>query len=88
LRFESTEPPDGKRFQGQDAIRAAWTEFFASSPDASFEGEETLAAGDRAVLQWRYRWTNVDGIEGHVRGVDVLKVRDGKVAEKFSHVKE
>ncbi len=25
--------------------------------------------------------------EGHVRGVDVFRVRDGKVAEKLSYVK-
>jgi uncharacterized protein (TIGR02246 family) len=85
--FETTEPPDGKRYQGQEAIRTAWTDFFASSPDAFFEWEEIFAAGDRAVVRWRYRWTHDNGTKGHVRGVDVMKVRDGKVAEKFSYVK-
>ena len=28
-----------------------------------------------------------DGTPGHVRGVDVFRVRDGKVAEKLSYVK-
>lgn len=85
--FESTEPPDGKRYEGQDAVRGIWADLFTSSPGAVFEGEEIFAAGDRAVVRWRYRWTNADGTEGHVRGVDVVKVRDGKVAEKLSYVK-
>lgn len=85
--FESTAPPDGQRYEGQTAVRAFWEEFFASSPEASFESEELIAAGDRVVVRWVYRWTGADAAEGHVRGVDVFRVRDGKVAEKASYVK-
>jgi ketosteroid isomerase-like protein len=85
--FESTEPPDGGRYEGQTAVRAFWEEFFASSPGASFETEEAIGAGERVVVRWLYRWTGQDGTEGHVRGVDVFRVRDGKVAEKASYVK-
>ena len=85
--FESTAPPDGTRHEGAAAVRAAWETFFGSSPDASFETEECIAAGDRAVVRWRYRWTNTDGTSGHVRGVDLFRVRNGKVAEKLSYVK-
>jgi ketosteroid isomerase-like protein len=86
--FENTyPPPDGRRHEGQRAVRAAWEEFFQSSPTAAFEAEELIACGDRAVVRWVYRWTGADGTEGHVRGVDVMKVRDGKVAEKLAYVK-
>ena len=44
-------------------------------------------AGDRGVLRWRFAWTDDDGSPGHVRGVDVLRFRDGLVAEKLSYVK-
>ncbi len=80
--FEDTSPPHGNRHVGQAAVRAAWAAFFASSPSASFETEECVIAGNRATLRWCYRY---DG--GSVRGVDVFRVRDGKVAEKFSYVK-
>src|SRR5438067_3101781 len=33
--FESTSPPDGRRFEGQADVRAAWAGFFRSSPDAT-----------------------------------------------------
>lgn len=80
--FEATGPaPDGIRHVGPEAVRAAWMEIFADK-NTQFEAEETFAADDRVVQRWRYSW---DG--GHVRGVDVFKVRDGKVAEKLSYVK-
>ena len=80
--FEDTTPPDGGRHVGADAVRAAWEKLFAASPDAVFTAEEVFAAGDRAVVRWRY-----DYGDGHVRGVDVITVRDGRVAEKLSYVK-
>jgi ketosteroid isomerase-like protein len=80
--FESTAPPDGVRHIGQDAVRAAWVELFASSPDAVFSTEEQLVCGDRVVSRWLYRFSG-----GHVRGIDVFRIRDGLVAEKCSYVK-
>jgi ketosteroid isomerase-like protein len=86
--FDNTSPaPDGERFVGQAAVRRAWSDFFASSPNAAFETEEIFAAGDRCVALWRYNWVDAAGVAGHVRGVDVFKVRDGKVAEKLAYVK-
>ena len=86
--FDNTYPsPDGERFEGQEAVRYFWEEFFRSSPDAAFQSEDMFAHKDRCVLRWRYDWTNADGSRGHVRGVDVLRVRDGKVAEKLAYVK-
>ena len=80
--FEDTSPPDGGRHVGTDAVRAAWTALFAAQPAGAFSTEEVIDAGDRVVTRWRY---DFDG--GHVRGVDVFRVRDGLVAEKFSYVK-
>ncbi len=86
--FENTyPPPDGERFEGQEAVRRFWEEFFRSSSHAVFQWEDMITLGDRCVVRWRYEWTNTDGQSGHIRGVDVLRVREGKVAEKFSYVK-
>lgn len=80
--FEDTTPPDGRRYVGAEAVRAAWTALFAASPDGVFTTEEVIDAGDRVVARWRYDWGS-----GHVRGVDVFTVRDGLVAEKLAYVK-
>jgi ketosteroid isomerase-like protein len=81
--FENTLPvPDGERHVGQRDVRKFWEKFFQESPNASFETEEMVVAGDRAVVRWRFDWG-----DGHIRGIDLFKVRDGKVAEKLSYVK-
>jgi len=80
--FDATAPaPDGARHVGPDAIRNAWQEIF-DDVSSRFEAEETFAADDRVIQLWRYSWEG-----GHIRGVDVFKVRGSKVAEKLSYVK-
>lgn len=86
--FENTyPPPDGQRFEGAGAVRAFWVDFFKGSPQAVFETEELVTTGDRGVCRWRYVWAPDDATTGHIRGVDVFRVRAGLVAEKLSYVK-
>jgi ketosteroid isomerase-like protein len=85
--FDNTPPPDGELVRGAAAVRAFWQRFFAESPNALFETEELFVAGDRCVTRWRYSWRDAAGIEGHIRGSDLFRVRAGKVAEKRSYVK-
>jgi ketosteroid isomerase-like protein len=85
--FDSTRPPpDGERFEGKQAVRAYQEEFFRRSPRARFDTEEIFAVGDRCVVRWVYHWVR-EGTPGHVRGVDIFRIRDGNVAEKLSCVK-
>jgi ketosteroid isomerase-like protein len=86
--FENTyPPPDGEQFVGAAAVRTFWEQFFAGSPRAIITPEDLFACGDRCTVRWVYRWIADDGSPGHVRGVDVFRVRDGLVAEKCSYVK-
>jgi steroid delta-isomerase-like uncharacterized protein len=86
--FENTSPaPDGERYEGQAAVRAFWERLFRASPQAHFATEDMFAADDRCLTRWLYTWVGKDGAKGHVRGVDVFTVRDGKVSEKLSYVK-
>lgn len=86
--FENTTPaPDGQRHEGRAAVQAALADFFQHSPQAVFEIEELFACGERAVVRWCYRWIDGAGQRGHVRGVDVLRVREGQVAETLAYVK-
>ena len=79
--FESTSPPDGERSTGPADIAAAWQPIF-DDPASQFTVEETIEAGDHVVQLWRYDWAG-----GHVRGVDVFAVADGKITEKRAYVK-
>ena len=81
-RFDSTAPaPDGTLCVGLAEIRANWLPIFENT-ESVVEVEETFSLNNRVVQRWRYSWGT-----GHVRGVDIFKVRDGKVCEKYSYVK-
>jgi ketosteroid isomerase-like protein len=85
--FSNTRPaPSGTLYRGQAEVRAWWSEFFKNSPKANFAGEEVIVAGDRCIVRWHYTWEK-EGKPGEIHGVDVLKVRDGKIAEKLAYVK-
>ena len=85
--FENTHPPpDGARHVGQVAVRAAWDAFFRSNPGAWFDADEVIVHEDRCTVRWTYRKTK-DGKPWHLRGVDVFRVREGRVSEKLSYVK-
>jgi ketosteroid isomerase-like protein len=85
--FENTAPaPDGTRIQGKGAVAAYWEKWFVSNPDAKFEAEDVVVAGNRVTVQWIYRKTR-DGQPWHLRGMDLLTVRDGKIAAKLAYVK-
>jgi len=80
--FESTSPaPDGERCVGRAAIRIAWKPIF-DDRGSHFTVEDSFSAGSHVVQRWRYDWDN-----GHVRGIDVITVEDGKVTEKVAYVK-
>jgi ketosteroid isomerase-like protein len=86
--FENTDPPpDGARFEGQAAVRGFWEQFFQNSSQAKIEIEEIFAMGDRCIMLWTYRWLDPSGQAGHVRGVDVYRLRGGLISEKLSYVK-
>lgn len=86
--FENTDPaPDGTRYSGKEAVTRFWQDFFKASPQAHIDIEEIFGMGARCVMRWRYSWVDSSGQQGHVRGVDIFKERDGLLIEKLSYVK-
>ena len=82
--FESTGPaPDGTRHVGRDDVRAARGSPSSTTSHArSSRWRRPSLRATGSSQRWRYSWA-----DGHVRGVDVFRVRDGLVAEKLSYVK-
>jgi hypothetical protein len=86
---------DGHRFTfaepGQSKITAEVVGRFitacrlATAPGAEFDLEEVFVAGDRAVIRWRYRWGQDESQS--VRGVNVMRVRDGVIVEALGYSK-
>lgn len=86
--FENTyPPPDGQRYEGRRALRAFFEDFFHATPYVDFQTEDLFAFGNRCAARWVFHWSNTAGENGHIRGIDVINLRNGKVAENFSYVK-
>jgi predicted SnoaL-like aldol condensation-catalyzing enzyme len=86
--FENTDPaPDGTVYSGKEAVTQFWQDFFRESPHANIKIEEIFGYGERCIMRWRYSWVNLAGEKGHVRGVDIFRVKNGSICEKLSYVK-
>jgi len=73
---------NGDRCVGRDACVALWTDV-ATAPGSRFDLEETFAMGDRAIIRWRL-WRNDTTA---IRGVNLMRVRDGLIVEAMGYVK-
>jgi len=83
--IENTTPaPDGARCVGRDACVKQWTAI-ATAPGTHFDLEDTYAADDRAIIRWRFY--RGEGEANSVRGVNLMRVRDGQIVEAMGYVK-
>lgn len=83
--MEAIQPaPDGARVEGF-ADNVAFWQAMVSDTSGTFETEDVVICGDRAIQRWRYRY----GAQAtdSVRGVTLFLVRDGKIAEAFAYAK-
>ncbi|WP_433349513.1 nuclear transport factor 2 family protein [Microtetraspora malaysiensis] len=83
--MESVQPaPDGVRYEGREVCLAFW-QALAEDRTTQFEPEEVVVAGDRATIRWRYRFG--DGPADSVRGVNLMRLRDGLIVEALGYSK-
>ncbi|HLZ06273.1 MAG TPA: nuclear transport factor 2 family protein [Bradyrhizobium sp.] len=83
--IENTQPaPDGARYEGKEACIALWTQI-ATAPGIHFEPESIVARRDRGEIKWRLVWgpEHMDS----VRGVNLMRVRGGRIVEAQGYVK-
>jgi ketosteroid isomerase-like protein len=83
--MESVEPaPNGTRYVGRTACLEFWQNL-ANNRDGAFADEDIVAIDERAIIRWRYRFG--PGLSQSVRGVNVMRVRDGLITEALGYVK-
>ena len=83
--IENTQPaPNGSRHEGKAACVALWTHI-ATMPGIHFEPEGIIARGDRGEIRWRMAWG--PDRANSVRGVNLMRVRDGRIVEVQGYVK-
>jgi ketosteroid isomerase-like protein len=83
--LENSSPaPDGDRLEGHEACAGRWQQL-AADHALTFELEDVIVAEDRATILWRLRFG--EGAQDSVRGVNLMRVRDGKIVEALGYVK-
>jgi hypothetical protein len=83
--MESVEPaPDGTRYVGRSACLEFWQNL-ANSRDGEFAAEDIVGIDEHGIIRWRYRFG--PELSQSVRGVNVMRVRDGLIVEALGYVK-
>ncbi|HSV53905.1 MAG TPA: nuclear transport factor 2 family protein [Burkholderiaceae bacterium] len=80
--LENTTPaPNGSRHVGGAACLALW-QGIASDREGRFDLEEVVLLQDHALIYWHYR----HGASA-TRGINIMRVRDGRIVEGRGYVK-
>lgn len=77
----------GARFEGREAVRAAFVDVWTTFPDAHWGNARHFVCGDRGVSEWTFTGTRADGARVEVHGCDLFGLRDGRIALKNSYRK-
>ncbi len=80
--YRSSQPAHpGREFTGRTQVLANWTNVFAGVPDFTAVLVSQASEGDTEWGEWDWRGTHPDGSSFAMRGVTLLVVRDGLIAE-------
>jgi steroid delta-isomerase-like uncharacterized protein len=79
--------PQGTRVQGHAALRPAFEAIWTTFPDASWNEAVHILDGEIGFTTWIFRGTRADGSKVDVKGLDLLRFRDGKICHKDTYRK-
>ncbi|OLF14361.1 hypothetical protein BLA60_04335 [Actinophytocola xinjiangensis] len=83
--MESVQPaPNGTRYEGYDASFGSWKALIDDTA-SHFEVEDVHSGDGWALIRWRYVWG--PGVDDSVRGVNVMRVVDGRIVEAAGYSK-
>jgi ketosteroid isomerase-like protein len=87
--FEASTGPDydGEKFRGQEEVKKAFEDVFATFPDAHWGNPRHFISGDRGFSEWTFTGTKTDGTKVEVTGCDLFTFKNGKIAVKNSYRK-
>jgi len=87
--FEASSGPDsdGEKFTGQEQVKKAFEDVFATFADAHWANPQHFVTGNRGFSEWTFTGTKSDGTKVEVTGCDLFTFRNGKIAVKNSYRK-
>ncbi len=75
---DATFCPPGQVLVGHEQIRTFYDGSGADFPGLEVEITHELTVGDQAALEWTALLTSTQGEKFTIKGVNIIKVRDGK----------
>ena len=80
--YRSSQPVHpGREFVGRGQVFENWSAVFRGVPDFAARLVSSAGDGDTSVGEWEWSGWHVDGSAFSMRGVTILVVRDGLIAE-------
>ncbi len=80
--YRSEQPVHpGRAFVGREQVLANWTSVFEGVPDFVAELRSSTVVGDTEWGEWDWRGHYADGSRFTLRGVTIMRVRDGQIVE-------
>ena len=80
--------PDGQTFQGREAIQTYFARFFQGVKNVRFSEDNHAVAGEQGYSEWTLTGTLPDGSPLNVRGCDLFRFNNGKIARKDTFMKQ
>ena len=78
---------NGEKFEGQEQVRKAFEEVFATFPDAHWGNAKHFIFENRGLSEWTFTGTKKDGTKVEVTGGDLFTFKDGRISIKNSYRK-
>lgn len=78
----------GTTIQGTDAIAQTFVSAWTTMKDATWTHDNHFISGNNAVSEWTFTGTQSDGKRLKARGVDIFKIKHGKIVSKNAFRKQ
>jgi hypothetical protein len=72
-------------YKGKEKIKQYYEDLRKGKANIVFETEEIVGFGHRCVIRWRCVWTDEEGIEKAMRGMDLMKEKNDLLCEILSY---
>lgn len=88
--FDAVAGPQvyGTRFEGRDAVGAAFAEVWATFADARWADTHHTVSGDQGISEWTFVGTRADGARIEAEGCDLFTFAGDKIVRKRAFRKQ
>ncbi|MHB0896347.1 MAG: nuclear transport factor 2 family protein [Spirochaetales bacterium] len=72
-------------YKGKERVKQYYEDLRKEKSNLAFETEEIIGFGHRCVIRWKCVWTDEEGIEKAMRGMDLMREKYDLLCEILSY---